>query len=149
MSSEQARSQKLTAEVERLNRKLQRAEDELKARTDSLKQSEEKVETISRRLQKHQSLLISPDMSHQDESPEPEAGAPRCHPAGEPERELRERVTELEKEVRVLLMLLQVCLMAIISLKAASFECDGFYFRTSLCFFNLFLFYIFISAHQF
>ncbi|XP_013858587.1 coiled-coil domain containing 88A [Austrofundulus limnaeus] len=100
VSSEHARSQKLTAEVERLNRKLQRAEDELKARTDSLKQSEEKVETISRRLQKRQSVLLScsPDTSHQDEGPEPEAGAPRCQAAGEPERELRERVTELEKE---------------------------------------------------
>lgn len=103
VSSEQALSHQLTAEVERLNRKLQRAEDELKARTDSLKQSEEKVEKISRRLQNCQSLLVSlsPDSPRQDESPEPETGASSCHTAGELERELRERVTELEKEVCV------------------------------------------------
>lgn len=101
LSGEQARSQKLAAEVERLSRKLQRSEEELKTAAESLKRSQDNVETLSRTLKKSESLVNS-EPSRAGESPETEDGAPRSprsHTAGEPERELSERVMELEKEV--------------------------------------------------
>ncbi|XP_037531730.1 coiled-coil domain containing 88A [Nematolebias whitei] len=103
LSGEQARSQKLATEVERLSRKLQRSEEELKTAADSLKRSQANVETLSQRLKRSESLVNS-EPSRADESPETEDGAPRSprsHTAGEPERELSERVMELEKEVCV------------------------------------------------
>uniref|UniRef100_A0A8C6NLU5 Coiled-coil domain containing 88B n=1 Tax=Nothobranchius furzeri TaxID=105023 RepID=A0A8C6NLU5_NOTFU len=109
LSSERARTQRLASEVELLNQKLRRSNDALKATTDSLEQSQEKVETLSQQIKKSESLLgskseLSPtnEMSHLAESPE--AGRDRgfCptrrHTTGETERQLTERVMELEKE---------------------------------------------------
>ncbi|XP_037833432.1 coiled-coil domain containing 88A isoform X2 [Kryptolebias marmoratus] len=104
LSGEQARSQKLAAEVERLNRKLQRSGDELKAATDSLRQWQVKAEALSLRLKTSESLLSqSSESPRPDESPDAgedggPCAAPRRSTHGEPERELSERVMELEKE---------------------------------------------------
>lgn len=57
LSKEQARSQELSAEVERLSRKLHKAEAELKTTTDSLNQSQERIESLSQCLKKSESLL--------------------------------------------------------------------------------------------
>lgn len=53
------RSQGLSDEVERLSRKLEKAEAELKAATDSLKQSQSRIESLSQRLKKSECLLQS------------------------------------------------------------------------------------------
>ncbi|KAM6924166.1 coiled-coil domain containing 88A [Xenentodon cancila] len=124
LSNEQALSQKLAAEVEHLSQKLQRSEAELKAATDSLNQSQERVESLSQCLKKNESLLLlekrqgstevkalsnsNSDSSHTQETPpldqSPETGRGRAlsvtyrHTPGEAERELSERVMELEKE---------------------------------------------------
>ncbi|XP_056239475.1 coiled-coil domain containing 88A [Seriola aureovittata] len=57
LSNEQACSQKLSAEVERLSQKLQKAEAEKKVATDSLNQSQERIESLSKCLKKSESLL--------------------------------------------------------------------------------------------
>lgn len=118
------------AEVQRVSQKLQEAEAELRTARDSLSQSREKIESLSRRLQQSQSLLqeckskedaevdsasasisVSPDevharhASHRDQSSESGEGrdsSVTCESAaGEAQRQLSERVTELEKEVCV------------------------------------------------
>ncbi|XP_051810868.1 coiled-coil domain containing 88A [Acanthochromis polyacanthus] len=124
LTNEQARSQKLASEVEHLNRELQRAEAGLKVATDSLNVSQERIESLSQCLKKSESLLQlekrrgSAELSAtshsnsessltQETSPldqNPEAGKGRDlftthdQTTGEAERQLRERVTELEKE---------------------------------------------------
>ncbi|XP_034739329.1 girdin [Etheostoma cragini] len=135
LSNEQARSQKLSTEVERLSQKLKNAEAELKTTTDSLNQSQERIESLSKCLQKSESLLhldkrrgsaevdatsnsksdssnknhichtITQEMAHLDQSP----AAGVClnlslthdHATGETERQLSERLIELEREKTV------------------------------------------------
>lgn len=135
LSTEQARYQEQLAEVQRLSQKLQKADAELKRTTDSLNQSQEKIESLSKRLKTSESLLQleksresaevdatsnsnsdssnkahicqthTQEMSHLD--PSPEAGKGRDfsmtheYATGETERQLSERVIELQKEVRV------------------------------------------------
>ncbi|KAJ4945738.1 hypothetical protein JOQ06_023416, partial [Pogonophryne albipinna] len=57
LSNEQASSQKLSAEVERLSQKLQKAEAKLKKTNDSFTNSQEKIELLSQCLKKSESLL--------------------------------------------------------------------------------------------
>ncbi|XP_074504740.1 coiled-coil domain containing 88A [Sebastes fasciatus] len=57
LSNEQARSQKLSTEVQRQSQKLQKAEAELKTTTNSLNQSQERIESLSQHLKKSESLL--------------------------------------------------------------------------------------------
>lgn len=133
LSSERARSQELFTQVQHLSKKLQKAEAELKTATDSLNQSQEKIESLSKRLKKSESLLQleksrgtvevdatsnsssdslnkvhicqthTQEMSQLDQRPE--AGkdffATHENASGEAERQLRERLIELEKEVCV------------------------------------------------
>uniref|UniRef100_A0A3P9I8P9 Coiled-coil domain containing 88B n=1 Tax=Oryzias latipes TaxID=8090 RepID=A0A3P9I8P9_ORYLA len=122
LSSEQARSQKLTAEVDRLSQRLQRSEAELKATTDSLNQTQQRAESLSQHLRRSEALLhleksqattkvksvSNSEFSGTQEAPppdqSPEPGRDRAlsvtlhHSSGELERQLNERVTELEKE---------------------------------------------------
>lgn len=133
LSKEQAHSQELSAEVQRLSQKLHKAEAELKTTSASLDQSQEKVESLSQSLQKSESLLQlekrrgsaeadatsnsnsdssnqtpacqthTLETSHRDQSPEAGKGrdlsAIHDHAPGESERQLSERLIELEKEV--------------------------------------------------
>lgn len=109
LSSEQGCSQKLAAEVEDLRQKLKRSEAELKATTDSLRQSQEKAESVSQQQQTSMSHPISNselshknETSHLDQSPETCKDLALCmtrqHTTGESERLLSERVFKLEKE---------------------------------------------------
>ncbi|KAM4554724.1 coiled-coil domain containing 88A [Odontesthes bonariensis] len=123
LSSEKARSQKLATEVEHLRQKLERSEVELKVATDSLNQSQEKAESLTQCLKKHESLLhiekqregaemkemssSNSESSCMQEMPlqnqRPETGNDHANSwihqqaIGERERQLNERVTELEK----------------------------------------------------
>ncbi|XP_008292576.1 coiled-coil domain containing 88A [Stegastes partitus] len=127
LTNEQTRSQKLASEVEHLNQKLQRAEAELKAATDSLNVSQERIESLSQCLKKSESMLqlekrrgsaevsaashsnselsCTQETSPLDQSPEAGKGRDLSpthdQTAGETERQLRDRVTELEKEKAV------------------------------------------------
>lgn len=134
LSDEQARYQEMFAEVQRVRQKLQEAEAELRTARDSLSQSQEKIESLSTHLQQSESLLqerkskgdaevdgasasisVSSDevhtchTSHRDQSSESGEGrdssVTRESAAGETQRQLSERVTELEKEVCVCLLL--------------------------------------------
>ncbi|XP_015240134.1 PREDICTED: girdin-like [Cyprinodon variegatus] len=108
LSNEQGGTQKLAAEVVDLRQKLQRAEAELKATTDFLKQSQERAESLSQQLKTSashpisNSELLRQKMSQLDQSPEtgkdPAPCMTRRHTTGESERLLNERVLELEKE---------------------------------------------------
>ncbi|XP_074530969.1 coiled-coil domain containing 88A isoform X2 [Halichoeres trimaculatus] len=128
LSKEQAHSQELSAEVERLGQKLLKAETKLKETTDSLSQSQERIQSLSQSLKKSESLLqlekrrpsigidSNPDSSnteqisqthteetsHLDQSSEAGKGhdlsAAHEDASGETERQLSERLTELEKE---------------------------------------------------
>ena len=133
LSKEQARSQELSAEVQRLSQKLHKAEAELKTSSASLDQSQEKIESLSQSLRKSESLLQlekrrgsaeadatsksnldssnqmpacqthTLETSHRDQPPEAGKGhdlsATHDHSPGESERQLSERLIELEKEV--------------------------------------------------
>lgn len=133
LSNEQARSQELSTEVQRLSQKLQKAEAELKTTTVTLNQSQERIESLSQSLKKSESLLqlekrrASTDVdatsnlnsdpsskthicqthtqeaSHLDQPPEAGKGhdlsVTHDCATGETERQLSERLTELEKEV--------------------------------------------------
>lgn len=120
LSSEQARSQELSAEVQHLSRKLQQAEAELKTATVSLNQSQEKLESLSLRLKKSESLLHLEQNSNSESSDNvhicpthaeetsrlhqtPEAGKGRdvSMTAGKTEQQLCEQLVKLEKEVCV------------------------------------------------
>ncbi|XP_018515745.1 coiled-coil domain containing 88A [Lates calcarifer] len=135
LSNEQARTKELSAEVERLSQKLLKAEAELKAATDSLNQSQERIESLSQSLKKSESLLQleqrrrsvdadttsnsnsdssnkthicqthTGETSPRDQSPEACKGhdlsMTRDHVTGETERQLSERLTELQKEKAV------------------------------------------------
>lgn len=128
LSDEQARYREVFAEVQRVSQKLQEAEAELRTARDSLSQSREKIESLSRHLQQSESLLqeckskgdaevdavsisVSSDeaharhTSHRDQSSESGEGrdssVTRESAAAEAQRQLSERVTELEKEVCV------------------------------------------------
>lgn len=134
LSGEQARYRDVFAEVQRASQKLQEAEAELRTARDSLSQSREKIESLSRRLQQSESLLqeckskgdaevdgtpasisVASDeahachTSHRDQSSKSGEGrdssVTRESAAGEARRQLSERVTELEKEVCVCLLL--------------------------------------------
>lgn len=126
LSSEQARSQKLTAEVDRLSQRVQRSEAELKATTDSLNQTQQRAESLSQHLRRSEALLhleksqattkvksvSNSEFSGTQEAPppdqSPEPGRDRAlsvtlhHSSGELDRQLNERVTELEKEVCII-----------------------------------------------
>ena len=133
LSTEQAQSRELSAELQRLRQKLQKAEAELKTTSDSLNQSQERIESLSQSLKKSESLLQlekrrgSADMdaasnsnsdssnkshvcqthtqetSHLDQSPAAGKGhdlsVTHDYASGEAERQLSERLIELEKEV--------------------------------------------------
>ncbi|XP_034546572.1 LOW QUALITY PROTEIN: girdin [Notolabrus celidotus] len=135
LSKEQAHSQELCAQVERLIDKLQEGEAVLEKTTDSLNQSQEIIQSLSQSLKKSESLLqlekrrqsaevdaashsnsnssnathiSQPDTeetSHQDQSSEAGKGhdlsVPHEDALGETERQLSERLTELEKEKAV------------------------------------------------
>lgn len=129
LSNEQARSQELSVEVQRLSQELQKAETELKATTDSLDQSRERIESLSLCLKKSESLLQletrrgsaevdapsnsdssnkthicqtnTRETSHLDQSPDAGKGRDLSVTPGESERQLSERLIELEKEVRI------------------------------------------------
>lgn len=121
---EQAHSEKLASEVEKLSQKLQRSEAELHSAKDSVRQSQERVEFLSHCLKKSESLqpekrrgsaevnntsnsnsesTDTRDVSPSDQNPEAAKGCDlsvtRAHSTGESERQLSERVTELAKEV--------------------------------------------------
>ncbi|MEQ2210981.1 hypothetical protein XENOCAPTIV_023529, partial [Xenoophorus captivus] len=109
ISSEQDHAQKLADEVNDLRQKLQRSEAKLKATTDSLKQSQEKAESLSQRLNTSEShpnsnseLSHKNTTSHLDQSPETAKDLAPCmtrrHTTGESERLLSERVLVIEKE---------------------------------------------------
>ncbi|XP_041799953.1 coiled-coil domain containing 88A isoform X2 [Chelmon rostratus] len=129
LSNEQARSQELSVEVQRLSQELQKAETELKATTDSLDQSRERIESLSLCLKKSESLLQletrrgsaevdapsnsdssnkthicqtnTRETSHLDQSPDAGKGRDLSVTPGESERQLSERLIELEKEKAV------------------------------------------------
>ncbi|XP_062281429.1 coiled-coil domain containing 88A [Scomber scombrus] len=129
LSNEKARSHDLSTEVESLNMKLQKTEAELKGATFSLSQSQERIESLSQCLKTSESLLQlekrrgSADIdatsssnsdpsnkSHicetqiQETSPldqPPEASKGCDLSSGETERQLSERLIELEKEKAV------------------------------------------------
>ncbi|XP_071313624.1 coiled-coil domain containing 88A isoform X2 [Trachinotus anak] len=131
LSNEQLRSQKLSTEVERLSQKLQRAEAEKKATTDSLNQSQERIQSLTQCLERSESLLQlekqrrsededvtsnsnsdSSNKTHicqthtQETSPLNQSEACKGrdlsishdYSTGETERQLSERLRELEKE---------------------------------------------------
>uniref|UniRef100_A0A8D3B6C6 Coiled-coil domain containing 88B n=1 Tax=Scophthalmus maximus TaxID=52904 RepID=A0A8D3B6C6_SCOMX len=134
LSNEHARSQGLSTEVERLSQKLQKAKAEQKVATDSLNQSQERIECLSRCLKESESLLQlekrrpsmdqdtmsnsnsessnkahlcqthTQETSRLDQSSEASEGldlsTTQDYAAGETERQMSERLTELEKEVR-------------------------------------------------
>lgn len=126
LAKEHAGSHELSAEVQHLNRELQKAKSDLKATTDSLSQSQERIESLSQCLSKAESSLQlektrgsvdaasnshssdtsqthTPDTSHLDQSVK--AGKARNlsvtpdAAAAETERQLSGRLMELEKEV--------------------------------------------------
>uniref|UniRef100_A0A8D3C0E6 Coiled-coil domain containing 88B n=1 Tax=Scophthalmus maximus TaxID=52904 RepID=A0A8D3C0E6_SCOMX len=132
LSNEHARSQGLSTEVERLSQKLQKAKAEQKVATDSLNQSQERIECLSRCLKESESLLQlekrrpsmdqdtmsnsnsessnkahlcqthTQETSRLDQSSEASEGldlsTTQDYAAGETERQMSERLTELEKE---------------------------------------------------
>ncbi|KAF0039801.1 hypothetical protein F2P81_008036 [Scophthalmus maximus] len=133
LSNEHARSQGLSTEVERLSQKLQKAKAEQKVATDSLNQSQERIECLSRCLKESESLLQlekrrpsmdqdtmsnsnsessnkahlcqthTQETSRLDQSSEASEGldlsTTQDYAAGETERQMSERLTELEKEM--------------------------------------------------
>ncbi|KAM6952162.1 coiled-coil domain containing 88A [Lycodopsis pacificus] len=131
LSNEQERSQKLSTEVESLCQKLQKAEAELKTTTGSLNQSQERIESLCQSLKNSESLLhlekrrgsvevdttsnsnsdssdkayISQETSHLDQSPAAGKGRDLSlthgYATGETERQLSERLIELEREKAV------------------------------------------------
>ncbi|XP_031159127.1 coiled-coil domain containing 88A isoform X1 [Sander lucioperca] len=135
LSNEQAHSQKLSTEVERLSQKLQNADAELKTTTDYLNQSQERIESLSKCLQKSESLLHlekrrgsaevdttsnskldssnknhichtnNQETSHLDQSPAAGKGRNLSmtheYATRETERQLSERLIELEREKAV------------------------------------------------
>uniref|UniRef100_G3PXK5 Coiled-coil domain containing 88B n=1 Tax=Gasterosteus aculeatus aculeatus TaxID=481459 RepID=G3PXK5_GASAC len=127
LSNEREKSLKLSTEVECLCQKLQKADAELKTTTGSLSQSQERIESLCQSLKKseplHQrggSVEVDASSSYSDSSdkvhisqtqtqktshldPSPAAGEGRDlsltrENAGETERQLSERVAELEGE---------------------------------------------------
>lgn len=109
-----------------MSQRLQRVEAELRTAKDALDQSQEEIQSLSRRLQQSESLLQASKSRGEEEvdaasasisesshverdapgqSSEPAEGrdlSATCESgAGETERKLSERVTELEKEVCV------------------------------------------------
>ncbi|XP_042348731.1 coiled-coil domain containing 88A [Plectropomus leopardus] len=127
LTNEQARSQKLSTDVERLSHKLQKAEAQLKTTTDSLNQSQERIASLSQCLKKSESVLQKKDAtsnsnsdspnetqicemhtqkaSHLDQSPAAGKGrdlsVTHDDATGETERHLSERLIELEREKAV------------------------------------------------
>lgn len=127
----------MLTEVQRLTQQLQNTEADLKMRNDALNQSREEIESLSRRLKTSESLLQleksraeedatfnsisdSSNTAHicqthtgdLDQSPEADGGR-NCSmtqdgTAGGTERQLSERLKQLEKEVRES-HLLEVC----------------------------------------
>ncbi|XP_029021047.1 coiled-coil domain containing 88A [Betta splendens] len=126
LSDERGRCQELSSEVQRLNHKLLKAEADLKAATESLNQSQDRMESLSQRLATSESRLEqrrgSSDVDHTSSAhPDPtdkaqvsesltQAASDPDRPregcgltthdgaAGEAERRLSERLLELEKE---------------------------------------------------
>ncbi|KAM8907853.1 coiled-coil domain containing 88A isoform 2-T3 [Spinachia spinachia] len=126
LSNEREKSLKLSAEVECLCQKLQKADAELKTTTGSLSQSQERTESLRQSPKKSEPLhrrraIVEVDTSNSDfqdgarvsqtqtqktsrPDPAPAAGEGRdlslTHDpaAGETERQLSERVTQLERE---------------------------------------------------
>ncbi|XP_030595457.1 coiled-coil domain containing 88A [Archocentrus centrarchus] len=119
----QAHSEKLATQVEHMSQKLQRSEAELHLAKDSLRQSQERMEFLSQCLKKSEPLQLEKrrgsaevnntsnsnsesidtrDVSPSDQSPEAAKGRDLSmthdHSTGEAERQLSERVIELEKE---------------------------------------------------
>lgn len=114
--SERTRSQELSAEVQRLRETLQKAEAELVSTAASFSQSQERVDTLSRLLDQsrlnnsssnaeavtnsgpsnmvHVCQSRSQESSCVDQTPVTKEGD-----AGETERQLRERLVAVEKEV--------------------------------------------------
>ncbi|KAL6117368.1 uncharacterized protein ACO6RY_15168 [Pungitius sinensis] len=129
LSNEREKSLKLSTEVESLCQKLQQADAELKTTTGSLSQSQERIESLCQSLKKSEPLhkrrgsvevdtSISnsdkarvsqtqiQETSHLDPSPAGKGrdlSSTRGHTAGETERQLSERVAELEGEKAVAL----------------------------------------------
>lgn len=133
LSKEQVRAQELSTEVQRLSQKLQKAEAEQRTVTDSLSQSQERIESLAQCLEKSESRLelekrrggveLDRTSNLKSESqkktgvsePHTEVTSPldplpgavkgrdlsRTHDqtTRETERQLSERLTELEKEV--------------------------------------------------
>lgn len=121
----------MNAEVQQVSQRLQRAEAELRTAKAALDQSQEEIQSLSRRLQQSESLLQASKSRGEEEVDAAPAsisesshlerdGQARSRPdqsselaegrdlsvtcesgAGEMERKLSERVTELEKEVCV------------------------------------------------
>ncbi|XP_030001608.1 coiled-coil domain containing 88A [Sphaeramia orbicularis] len=127
LSKEQESSQALSAEVERLRQRLQKAETELQMATDSLNQSQQRIESLSYNLKQSENLLQlekrrgsaevdaatnsnsdsdkthicqteTQEMSPGDETLSPGKGHDHDYTTGETERQLTERLVELEKE---------------------------------------------------
>lgn len=117
LSSECTRSQELSAEVQRLRESLQAAEAELVATSASLSQSRDRADSLSRLLHQRRTenggdragadVSVRQPLSRESScvGQTPEAGGGRDSPvteegdAGEAERQLRERLMALEKEV--------------------------------------------------
>lgn len=134
ISGEQARAQKLSAEVDCLSQELQKVKAEKKTATDSLSQSQERIESLTQSLKNSESLLQlekrSPSLdddaksnsdltnkthicqtqtqetSPLDQSPEACKGhdlsISHDYSTGGTDRQLSERLRELENEVRLL-----------------------------------------------
>lgn len=190
LCNEKACSQGLSTEVESLNLKLQKVIAELKGATDSLNQSQERIDSLSQCLKKSESLLQleksrgSADMdttssSNSDpsnklqtqvqetsplvQSPETSKGCDLS--SGETERQLSERLLELEKEVRTCVWIISFtgCICVSVWLSTTSvwgrwsilcwnscsrdaWRLSNHHFPSAALYFQN---YSFISAHQF
>ncbi|XP_019945556.2 coiled-coil domain containing 88A isoform X1 [Paralichthys olivaceus] len=137
LSNEHAHFQELSTEVDRLSQKLQKTEAEQKAATESLSQSQTRIESLSRCLKESESLLqvekqrrsmdvdttfnsnadssnkthLCQTLAQETSALDQSHGASKGHDlsvthdsaTGETERQLSERLTELEKEKAVAL----------------------------------------------
>lgn len=125
LSNERTRSQELSAEVQRLRENLQKAEAELVIASASLSESQERIDSLSKLLdQSHlcsenidiveavansdssstvrvcQSRSQTPQVDQSPEAGESHESSPtKGGDAGETERQLRERLNALEREV--------------------------------------------------
>lgn len=131
LSNKKTCAQQLSAEVERLNQELEKIQAEKKTATDSLNQSQERIESLSQSLKMSESLLQTEkrrpslgedaksnsdstnkmhicqtqtqETSPLDQSPEASKGCnlsiSHNYSTGGTDRQLSERLSELEKEV--------------------------------------------------